>query len=162
MRSPVLFHVLFQPQKFSDCSRIPKDLSIKHSIMYFNLDNSEQTRGHFLCQVPCSGAYRRSRVLVFWVEVETESGSPVALQQSNQVIQLTFQSHLARGRDQMRCSRLEVHSSSPATVESGPRFSRDQMRCSRLEVHPHRSRSEGSITLRPITYRVSKVHGKST
>ena len=118
--------------------------------------------GHFLCQVPCSGAYCRSRILVFRVDVGTESGGPVALQQSNQVIQLTFQSHLARGRDQMRCSRLEVHSSSPATVESGPRSSRDQMRCSRLEVHPHRSRSEGSITLRPITHRVSKVHGKST
>ena len=61
---------------------------------------------HILCQMPCSGAYRRSRVLVFWVEVETKSGSPVVLQQSN---------HLVRGRDQMRCSRLEVHSSSPAT-----------------------------------------------
>ena len=56
-----------------------------------SIHTMERKQGvHILCQMPCSGAYRRSRVLVFWVEVETESGSPVALQQSNQVVQLTF------------------------------------------------------------------------
>ena len=41
------------PKKSSDCSHIPKDLSIIHS-MYFNQDNSEQTRGisYAKCLVP--------------------------------------------------------------------------------------------------------------
>ena len=92
MWSPVLFHVLFQqPQKNPVIAvEYPKTCRLNIASCISIKTIASKQGGHFLCQVPCSGAYCRSRILVFWVEVGTESGGPAALQQSNQVIQLTF------------------------------------------------------------------------
>ena len=149
--------------------------------MYFNQDNSEQTRGAFL--VP-SALFRsvlppqnsrlsgigRDRIRWSSSPATVESGHTIDFPKSPRERQRPDEMLEAGSSFKQSCNS-RIRSSYIINFLQSPRdphrvalarFSRDQMRCSRLEVHPHRSRSEGSITLRPITYRVSKVHGKST